>query len=456
MTAHFPHRPRRAFPWRAAALACGLALVLAAGCTPHRELYPRLDGLARAGKYAEAAQLVEKNRETYGERNEVLYNLDRGVFLHYAGEYRKSNQAFEAAERRLDELFTRSVSGEVGAFLSNDNTLPYRGEDYEAVVVNIYRALNYVMLGQKDEALVEARKVDLKLDLINRAYAPGEKNVYKEDAFARYLMGVLYEQGGTRDDLNDAYISNRLAASIYEKDFARHYSVDVPDTLKVNLLTTARFMGREELERARQKFPNVPLLEPELKREQGELYFVHYAGRAPDKVEDAIMAHMPDGYLLRIAFPRYRRRSYLVTGSRVVVNGSVAARLEEAEPIGDIAIQSLANRKGRIQAKAIARATTKYLATRAASQAARRDSELAGALTFLAGNVASAVSEQADLRAWETLPDRILMGRVLLAPGTYRIQVQFTGAGGVVSTRDLGQVQVEAGRTRFFILHTNS
>ena len=72
------------------------------------------------------------------------------------------------AEQRIDDLYTESLAGHVGAFLINENTLPYRGEDFEGVMINFYRALNYIQLGNVDEAMVEARKVKEKLLVINR------------------------------------------------------------------------------------------------------------------------------------------------------------------------------------------------------------------------------------------------------------------------------------------------
>jgi len=91
--------------------------------------------------------------------------------------------------------------------LSNDLTLPYEGEDFETVLINVVAALNYVLLNQWDDALVEARKVDHKLNVINDRY--DKKNVYKEDAFARYLSGILYEGKG---ELNDAFIERVVPA----------------------------------------------------------------------------------------------------------------------------------------------------------------------------------------------------------------------------------------------------
>ena len=434
-----------------------LGLPLLSACTPHVEIYPKLDALARQGKYEEAAKLVEKSKDAYDERNAVLFNLDRGIFYHYAKRFKKSNSAFAKAEQRMDELFTESIARQTGAFLSNDNTLPFRGEDFESVVINIYRALNYIQLGDTDAALVEARKVNEKLEFINSKYEPDKKNVYKEDAFARLLAGILYELGGSQSDVNDAFISNRNAAQLYKRDFAKQYGTSAPDLLKSNLLTTASFMGTQELEAARKAYPNTELLSLAEKREKAQLIFVHFAGQGPVKVEDAIHAPMPDGYLMRIVFPRYVRRGYTVRGSSISVDGKLATLLEPAAPIGRIAIKNLQDRKGRIAAKAIARATTKYIATKLAAKAAEdRGGAAAGLFASLAGNVAAAVSEQADLRAWRTLPDQVLIGRVFVTPGERKIAVEFHGgSGGAFASKPLGTVNLKAGETKFFIIHTN-
>ncbi|MBI3992558.1 MAG: hypothetical protein HY342_04740 [Candidatus Lambdaproteobacteria bacterium] len=440
------------------ALLLGALLPAAAGCAPHLAIYPRVEALAASGQYAQAAQFVESKKEEYSERNAVLFYMDRGTLLHYAGDYEASNRAFEEAERRIDELYTESISGHVGAFIVNDNTLPYRGEDFESVVINIYRALNYAQLGSVQDALVEARKVDQKLDFINRQYDADKKNVYKEDAFARLLMGIFYEMNNTRQDLNDAYISNRLAWSIYRQSFAPTYGTSAPELLGANLLTTAALMGPDELTQARAQGAAQPLVPYADKRAQGQVVFVHFAGRSPVKVESSITAYMPDGNLFRIAFPAYRARGYLIAGAQIRVDGSLAARLEEGQPTGAIAIKNLEDRKGRIAAKAIARATTKYLANLALQRQAReRGGEGAGLLAYLAGNVFTVATEQADLRAWQTLPDRILVGRVLLTPGPHELTVEFTtSGGGVVSTRVLGTLHAAPGSTRFVILHSNT
>jgi hypothetical protein len=440
-----------------AGLFLAVAALAAGGCSPHRELYIDLEKLAAAGKYEQAAQVVQKAKSEYGERNEVLWNMDLAVFYTYAGQYDLSNQALERAERRIDALFTESISGNVAAFISNDNTLPYKGEDFESVVVNIYRALNYAGLGKLESALVEARKVDQKLNHINSQYAPSEKNAYKEDAFARLLMGAFYEAGGSRSDLNDAFISNRLATGIYDKEFQPIFQAAAPDVLRSNLITTAEFMGREELEQSKAKYANTPFISLDDKKKQGQVYFVHFAGRAPVKVEENVAQIMPDGNVFKIAFPKYSRAPSVINGSRVLVDGQVSTQLQVGHPTASIAIRSLEDRMGRIRAKAIARAVTKYMAGKALRDSQNRESAGRQLLAFAAAAAYNIASEQADLRAWQTLPSDILIGRVLLPPGKHKLAVQYLTAGGaVVATKDFGELEVPAGGTKFIVFHTNN
>jgi hypothetical protein len=160
---------------------------------------------------------------------------------------------------------------------------------------------------------------------------------------------------------------------------------------------------------------------------------------------------------VKVVFPAYRPVRYVVTGSQVLMDGEVATVLDPAEPIGPIAIKNLDNRKTRIYAKAIARAGAKLAANALVQQQARKQGgEGAGLLAALVGGAATAASEQADLRCWQTLPDRILFGRVLMPAGKHKLSVQFlTGQRAVVSTRDFGEVEVPPGKTRFILLHSN-
>ncbi|MBP1649611.1 MAG: hypothetical protein H6Q30_3056, partial [Bacteroidetes bacterium] len=213
------------------------SFLLLAGCAMRSDLYRDVDQSIVSGKYAVAASTVKANREEFGETNSVLFNLEVGLLSHYGAQHAESNEMFLEAERKMEELYTKSISTEAAAALLNDNLLPYEGEDFEKVLVNLFLALNFAQMGEIEEALVEARKVDLKLKEYSKHYE--EKNTYKQDAFARYVMGALYEAGG---EMNDAFISYQKAYEGYT-EYARAYGTPCPSFLKADLVRTAGMLG---------------------------------------------------------------------------------------------------------------------------------------------------------------------------------------------------------------------
>ena len=94
--------------------------------------------------------------------------------LHLAKKYQESNALVEKATQKMDDLYTKSVSTEVGAFMTNDNAKPYEGEDFERALIHVVGALNYSFLGKRDDALVEARRVEQQLQVLNDARSQSE------------------------------------------------------------------------------------------------------------------------------------------------------------------------------------------------------------------------------------------------------------------------------------------
>ncbi len=410
-------------------------------------IQPQINGLATAGKFKYALKVLQENqKDSYGANNHLLYLLDYGLMSHLAGRYEESIKTFEEAKNVYDQLYTTSISKEVATWLINDNMAPYRGEDFERVMINIFQSLNFVALGNIEEALVEARDVDVKLSVINRQYKPDQKNVYKEDAFARLLMGILYEQNGTGDDLNDAFISYKKAVDIYEND----YHIEVPEILKENILALAEWMDQEEFQVYRRKFMNKSFLGLKDKEAKAEVYLIHYAGLSPIKHQISIPIPLPGGYLSQLAFPVYDRRTEEISvGYFKAVDldqNSSFISTEEVEDIGGIAIENLNNRKARVIAKAAIRSAGKYLIEQETEEALERKyGDNSSNWVKYVGSLYNIVSEQADLRSWQTLPDQIRMARLILDPGQYEL---------FLNEHSFGSISVIAGEKKFILFRT--
>lgn len=429
-----------------------LLLVFLDACSPVRSHYILVEKNLSEHRYAEADSIIDQNKDGYGSRNEVIYYLDRGMTLHLAGRYEESNKFLAEAEKKIDELYTRSISSAAGAMLSNDNLLPYEGEDFEKVMINIISALNYIYLGQLDETLVEARKVDHKLNLLNDKYE--KKNRYKEDALARYLAGILYEAKG---ELNDAFISYRKAYEAF-KSYKANYNTPVPPFMIGDLLRMSDALGLvDEHKEYSAISPGTRWLRYRDLKEKGEIVFMSYNGKAPIKEDYFIDAPIPDGkggvYLLRVALPKFVERDTQIAFTQVRVDSAEeACRTNLVEDITVIAKKDLEDRIARITGKAIARAAVKYAASRTVKEKVSKENPLLGAIAGTATNIINIATEESDKRSWRTLPAEIQLCRISVNPGRYDIEFNyFSKHGGVVEKGRFPDIDIKAGEKKFIV-----
>jgi uncharacterized protein len=427
---------------------------LAACGGPSTQARKEINRLIAEQKYEDARVKIEGAKmKEYGPKNAVLYNLDMGVVLHHAGRYKESDQFLDRAENRMKELYTKSVSKAAGTLILNDNTVDYAGQPYERALTNVLRALNYVFLGQPDEALVESRKVEQYLEEL-RANA-GKGTAYKDDAFARYLDSLLYADGEKADD---ARISLEAAQKAYGQ-YAKAYAMAAP-----------------------------PLDAPDLPRDKGEIVFIHYNGLAPRKVTkthqiawgralatvnsakeegdasasdprvaNAIRAGIADKSIT-VAFPEYVQDPFMVNGSEIEV-GEARAQTKLFENVSAIAMKDLQDRMPGITARAIARATIKFILAKAATDEAEKKygkGTWQATLASVAANVTAAATEIADTRSWTTLPSQIRLARLRVPPGQHEVTIRFLdSSGAVVSTQIFKDIAVKKGR-RTYLHHRTS
>lgn len=413
--------------------------------------YKQVEASMRGGQYQQAADTVKGAEKEYGEKARLLYLMDRAMTLHLAGDYADSNQAVERGARLMDELYTKSISSEVESFFVNDMSLPYVGDNYERVMLHVLGMLNYAALGMRDDALVEARQADEQL----KAYAQqmGEGRVgYREDALARYLSAVLYENGG-RQELWDAYLDYKKADEAFDL-YGKLYQTPKPQRLKADLQRLAQGLGEtEDLEKWKARDgaqPYTPL--SETRRDRAELIVLLYDGLAPAKVSESI--HVPvtleDGtaQYFSLALPKAVVDNSPLPQALLSAAGSGPVPFELFQDISAIAVRDLQDKGAALTVKATARALAKFQAARAVQKRAREAGDAAAVLAFLGTNIYNLISEQADTRSWRTLPGRILVARLALGPGKQRAQILVNGPGPSRQV-DLGELDLKPGQKLF-------
>ena len=198
------------------------------------------------------------------------------------GEYAESNRMLEQAYYFTQDYKT-SYWREAASFLSNPNVTTYTGEDHEVVLLHYYKAMNYLMLNEPDEAMVEIRRIGIKQQLLKLKYE-NKAFHYKQDAFVQNLMGLAYEASG---DLNDAFIAYRNSYETYKTIYREAYKVPCPEQLKKDLVRTAGAMGFVEEQLRYEQETGYRYVD--LKRPKEELVFFWQNGLGPVKDEWSIM-----------------------------------------------------------------------------------------------------------------------------------------------------------------------
>jgi uncharacterized protein len=424
-------------------------IVLVAGCATYYQKNIKFQQSLYAGDMAKADKILESDKKTPNGKNQILWYLNRGFTTFMLQQPENSNQYFSKADNLIEDQ-QKNLGLEALSLVTNPMMKPYKPEDFEVVMLNYFTALNYINLGKNDDALVECKRIDIKLNALNDKY-PKNKNRYKRDAFAQTLMGLIYDSQG---NYNDAFIAYRNALEIYETDYAQNFNMKVPPQLKKDILRTAYLTGFEdELHRFETKFG---MKYDSSVKPEADLVFFWLDGFGPVKSEWSInFTQFPgsgggwvvfaneelglsfpiyignmggqekEGFsqlrMMRVAFPKYVERQPLFTNASLSLEGQ-SWPLEEAQNINDIAFKTLHDRMVREIASSILRLATK----KALEAIADKQNQNLGALL----SIANAFTEKADTRNWQTLPYSISYTRIPLKEGDNKVSLNVSGRNG--------------------------
>ena len=393
-----------------------------------------------AGQPEKAYADLQKNAP---KKSDIPFLFELGLVAHYANHFQESNTALDQAGDIAEDRYTKSVSKEAVSLVTSDQMRPYPGTRYERLLSHYYRTINYVYLNQLEGALVECRRATA---LINYFKGEDEKYDFFGAGFLAHLSGILFEASG---EWNDAYISYKQAAEYYQ-NASEKTGVEMPVDIGHSLVRLARRLGfADDLERYPEQYGEFSP-RPE---NTGELILFYESGYVPSKSEEAltfpilkkddvedekfvptligrkgmVYEDIELEYLLRVAIPTIDSHRPLFSGIEVAV-GAVKASGVLVEDVENTAIETFNAQRTGILLRTLLRAVGKYLLYREAN----KQHEALGILVNLAG----VVSEQADTRSWQTLPNQIFMVRMPLPAGTHTLNLSFLDANGRVRGRD--------------------
>lgn len=400
-------------------------------------------------------------------RNRILYLMNAGWIEWMLGNYKSSNQYFHGADTLIEDMVKNPVN-EFFSLLVNPNVKPYEPEDFEKVFVNYFKALNYLQLGNYDDALVECRRITNLLYQLNDKYKE-KKNRYSDDAFAQMLIGLIYDATG---DYNNAFIAYRNSLKVYDSVYTRNFGLSAPLQLKKDLLRTAHKSGLYSEVRWFEDQFGIKYV-PE-KEDGGDVIFLWQNGFGPVKTEWSInftqlpgsngfvvfandelgisfpffIGDRPDNEksalsnlkFVRVAFPKYVERQPFYTSGKVLNDGN-SYELSIVQDVNSIAFKTLNDRMLREMGNALLRFATKQ----AMEEITRKQNQDAGAVIGLI----NMITEQADTRNWQTLPFSVSYARIHLNEGMQQLKLETSNP--QASNQYDFQIEVKNGKTGFII-----
>lgn len=403
-----------------------------ASIADHSVIYRRVS----AGNYLEARQILEGEKsELYNNTDTVLYYLDAGLLSHYAGDFSQSNKDLTEAEKLMEYYYSKSISQSVGSYFANDTIIDYAGEEYEDIYTNIFMALNYLKLGNVEDAFVEIRRFDNKQRVLATKYADqldyakgqlsssySNSREYKDaniqfnnSALARYLSMILYRSIGR---LDSAEIDRKQIINAFETQ-PLLYPFSIPSTVN------------EEFQ-----IPN----------DKARVNFLSFAGLGPVKYEQVQRIASADGSLYyKLALPYMQKRGTSTDSIEVTVVDSQGVeyitRLSLLESIENIAFDTFKQKQAVIFSKTLLRSITKA-ATGAILNAVgenREDSNssIVFSLLSLTTKIVTEMTEVADLRISQYFPALAYVGGITLDPGIYTMQVVYYNKFGEVLYKEV-------------------
>jgi hypothetical protein len=398
-----------------------LSLSLVCGCNAPREQLIAYNKYFEASDFNSAANYATKNikQRKNPDGEDLLWTLQAAAAKRILQDYNSSTQLLDNAEKHLQYYDTRFSGGdEIAAIAVNDNIMPYKGEEYDGVMANTYKALNFMSENKPDLARIEFNRAidrqrrtkekfekeisETKAKMDKAQYGSQANQILSSPQLQQTLHNKypqLYEYQAYKDYINPfvTYLASVYFNGIGETSAAR-------DLLKetYGLVPENKYVEEE--------FKETERLIDENKQVKNTVWVIFEDGLGPVKEEFRI--DLPLFIVTRsvpyagIALPKLKYRdiafSYLqieADGARydtaVVSNMDRVINSEFKKDFESILIRAIISTTGKVMAQ--------YVLSQQGSDAATIGSIMIAAYSF--------ATNAADVRIWTALPKDFQIAR---------------------------------------------
>ncbi|MDA7746127.1 hypothetical protein N8878_02200 [Psychromonas sp.] len=333
-----------------------------------------------------ASILATLKQTTPDDTDIAQYDLNVGYLQLITGDFESAIISLSRAKKEMQLLEAISVSENVAAGTVNETFRRYSGYPTDRVMVHNMLALSYLFNNDIEGARVEM----LQADITMKKLADGEQ-LHGQLAETHLLSAIIYE---LLDERSNSFISYQFTEKVLNQR-----NMPLPEGVKLGLLRMSYKMGNDaQYTEYSKKFPQLV----KLAQSNKQIFGLYFDGVVSNKIEKSIMVPSYNGeQLIRISMPAYPPLNYRpqkldindgqqITSSTVVENIDLLAREDLDKEYPSILILTTT------------RAVSKY---KVVEEATKKDA-FAGALL----NIATVLSEVADVRSWNMLPANIQFG----------------------------------------------
>lgn len=453
-----------------------LAAILLTSCanksmTRYETLSPTLE---KKGFEATIAEVKKQKDDLYGSNSEFLYYYDLGVLHHYNRNFDESIKNLAQAEKVYEDLYTKSVTNEAAAVLTNDNTRPYRARPFELLTLYQFQILNYLAKMDIDGALVEVKRSQIAMNALYQK----DKDKVNDNGFLRYLQALVYELDGDEDEAAIAYIKTIKA---YDES-----KMGLPKEVFEFATESLRRMEREDDIRALKKPELASTPKATAVRQQGqEIIVIGYAGHSPilgemylsgtfvsagamnlyykdgetgNRVSFTLVAPPVPGagsgtFHIGFALPEVRKHPSRVDHFEVSLDNKPRVRPEKVMAVDQELRQNMDDERNTVITRTAVRVILRTIAAQKAKSATNTGNGILDLLKNIFIDVGQGQLEQADLRVGLFLPGSFNMTRLPVEPGSHSVSVAaMSSGGGTVGVYRFDKIPVRKGQKVILIV----
>ena len=426
--------------------AAAVAVLCAAGCRTTQEVLKDYEVNLSTGNYsgsvAELTELAEKQ-----DGSQLLWRLMAAHALYMMNDREAAIRQFDLAERVQQANDMKSVFAKGGegalAMMTNDRVFDYDGGGLDRIFTCLYRAIDFMSLGDADSARVE----------LNRAAQYQSNWIYDrrkelDAADARMRSDAAAYQSGRNVQAQDysSSVNGALADASFSGMVREHTGFDPATSGDLSRLSAAEYFNsyaahmtgvfrwlngdkaRDALRLAAGFNPNCPVAVRDFAeyekdaKPKNQVWIWVEDGLCPSREEwrfdlPSFLVPFVGDYLLYLgmALPTLRERAYGATQWNVVAGGA-------AQPMAELqSVDRLARTEYDVYMRgALRREITRVLVKAGVQIALGVTSEnvsddntrIALKVAQIGTAVWAGTTTAADLRCWTSLPKRVMAARV--------------------------------------------